>query len=202
MDPNSTNSELPPPLAIQNPASGRRSLPPSTSREFHGPQTDYALPSYPSSTIHYYYPHSHAPYGSLPIRPSSSHLPYGGVTEALAILPSVSQSRVPSLRHTPSVHSASPALNLDNLDTRSPLLDKNSPLLDTHLDNPSRASHRLPSPSVHFNPTSSPPVFAPQPVHSNLPYNTLPLSHIPQHVPPPLLVPSYQNNFPYFTYQF
>ena len=168
MDPNSTNLELPPPLSIQNPASGRCSLLPSSSREFHGPQPDYALPSYPSSTIHYYYPHSHAS------APSSSHLPYGGVTEALAILPSISQSRVPSLRHTPSIHSVSPAHDLDNLDTRSPLLDKpqNSPLLDTHLDNSSRASHRLPSPSVHFNHTSSPPVFAPQPVMSCAPLHT------------------------------
>ena len=59
MDPNynNVNSEFPP-LTSSN--FGRRSLPPSGSLEFQGPQPEYALPSYPSSTIHYYFPHSHA----------------------------------------------------------------------------------------------------------------------------------------------
>ena len=168
MNLDSHTPESPPPPSerfernLQNLPSGHRSLPPSGSREFQGPQSDYPLPSYPSSTIHYYYPHSHAPYGSSSMNPPSSDPPSGG---AFAVLPSVSQSRVPSLRRTPSVHSNySPSQK--QLASCSPflapntLLDNSSCNSDHHshvtarrhdLDNPSRTSHHSPIPDRHLD---------------------------------------------------
>jgi hypothetical protein len=85
--------------------SGRRSLPPLTATDPH-----HALPSYPSSTLQYYYPNPHheppqvafysqfspVPHSSYP---SLSHPAHGG---ASGVLPSVSQNLVPSLRASPS----------------------------------------------------------------------------------------------------
>jgi hypothetical protein len=73
-----------------------RSLPPLSAVDPH-----HALPSYPSSTLQYYYPSSHqvAFYSHMPQVPHLSH-PFlanplhGG---APSILSSISQSRVPSI---------------------------------------------------------------------------------------------------------
>ena len=205
MNPTDNVSEYPPPSESplhheQQFLSGRRSLPPSGSREFQGPLT---LPSYPSSTIHYYYPQPHAPYGSLP--PSASNPPHGGAF-AGAVLPSASQSRVPSLRHTPSIHSDYSVPHHDKPVTRSPLLAQvphlddhshisnyKSPFLDPHLDNTSRASQRFPStpPNFNLNPPP-PPVLAPQPVPAHsAPFSPSHLPYFPQHFAPPLLAPAY-----------
>jgi hypothetical protein len=210
--------EFPPQPSVryeQDLSSGRRSLPPSGSREFQGPQPDYALPSYPSSTIHYYYPHTHAPYGPLsepPVPLSQSHPPHGG---AFAVLPSASQSRVPSLRRTPSVHSdysdprptpLATRSHESHLATPSPYLDHpscnsncNSPTHDRRFDNLSRNSQRFSPVPVHF--TQTPPlVAAPQPVHVQpAPFLPPPLPPVPQQFAPPLLVPTYNNNPPLHT---
>lgn len=76
--------------------SGRRSLPPLGAIDPRHP-----LPSYPSSTLQYYYPSPHhaALYSQLPLAPHFSHPfhtspVYGG---ASGVLPSVSQSHVPSI---------------------------------------------------------------------------------------------------------
>lgn len=198
MDPNYNNvsPELPP-LTSSN--LGRRSLPPSGSHEFQGPQPEYALPSYPSSTIHYYFPLSHVPYGSLPMIPSSSNPP------AFAVLPSVSQSRVPSLRRTPSVHSQSSPSRHDNKDSPflapNPLVnpsynsDHYSPVPERHLDNISRSSQYIPAPlpPSNFNLNPSPPLVAPQPVQGQ-PASFLPPQFSQPFAPPgPLLVPAYNS---------
>ena len=136
--------------------SGRRSLPPLA--------VSAALPTYPSSTLHFYYPSSHqvANYASIPpvtLQPFTSQAwsPDGGVP---GIFPSISQSRVPSLRRTPSSHS-----DLAKVDpfpaVPSPLLAHRlvspvpaSPFLDRRFQNTSRTSlHYLPpSPTTFASP--------------------------------------------------
>ena len=80
---------------------GRRSLPPAN---IYGPQ--HVLPTYPSSTLHCYYPSSHpaANYAhiSAPMSSSHSHPPFSGDSSQFP-LSSASQSHIPSLRCTPSV---------------------------------------------------------------------------------------------------
>lgn len=117
--------------------SGRRSLPPLGAVDPHHP-----LPSYPSSTLQQYYPSSNqlALYTHLPPHfpnPYFSQPAHDGVS---GILPSISRSRVPSLRRTPSV--PSPNLGNQRYDSSphlvpSPNLDNQhhdaSPLLITTL---------------------------------------------------------------------
>ena len=85
----------------QGPHSGHRSLPPAN---VIGPQ--HVLPSYPSSTLQYYYP---SPYHAANYTHISSSIPpshpYPITSNDFvhAPLPSASQSHIPSLRHTPSV---------------------------------------------------------------------------------------------------
>ena len=140
--------------------SGRRSLPPTNTNDPPGPQR--AFSTYPSSTLQYYYPSSdyiahfsrHMPSSPLVTHPSHPPPPDGG---APGILPSISQSRVPSLRHTPSVHSAH---DLDN---------NASPFLDNRADINSHASLRYvsPSPAVRTQNLTSPVLAAPQPASAN-----------------------------------
>ena len=85
----------------QGPPLGRRSLPPAN---VFGPQ--HVLPTYPSSTLHCYYPSSHPATNyahiSAPMPSSHSHPPLSGDFPQFP-LPSASQLHIPSLRHTPSV---------------------------------------------------------------------------------------------------
>src|SRR6202522_2032670 len=82
----------------QPPHLDRRSLPPANA-----PGTQHVLSSYPSSTMHYYYPSSHhvANYTHISTfpQPFSSNPP---VKEEFGPLPSVSQLHLPSIRRTPS----------------------------------------------------------------------------------------------------
>ena len=95
----------------QGPYLGRRSLPPVNS---FGSQ--HVLPTYPSSTLRYYYPAYHHPSNSAHILPSHQVFQYQYP------LPSASQSHIPSLRHTPSA----PNINNAHIDlaSHSPIPDQ------------------------------------------------------------------------------
>ena len=187
--------------------SGRRSLLPLTAND-----PRHALPSYPSSTLQYYYPNPHhespqvAFYSQFPpvphsSHPSLSHPAHGG---ASGVLPSVSQNFIPSLHGTPSFPSH---LNLDNIaDSSSHHLD-NPPSAShsPHLENPSRnRSHFISPLSPPPNPQSPnlqqfqspplinfsqqpPPLFAaPQPIPAQpAPFPSRPLPSFPPPIPPP-----------------
>ena len=168
--------------------SGRRSLPPLSAVDPH-----HALPSYPSSTLHYYYPSSHqvALYSHLPPAPHISHPffsnpPHGG---ASGILPSVSQSHVPSIRRTPSSPSGK---NLDNLNDipASP-----SPHLAAHFHNPSRNSPRLDDRSQNIS--TVPPHLA-SVAHSHTLSSNSPLIDLSQHQPAPFLAAPQPVPAPFF----
>ena len=157
--------------------SNRRSLPPLSAVDPH-----HALPSYPSSTLHYYYPSSHqvALYSHLPPAPHISHPffsnpPHGG---ASGILPSVSQSHVPSIRRTPSSPSGQ---NLDNLND---IPASTSPHLAAHFHNPSRNSPRLDDRSQNIS--TVPPHLA-SVAHSHTLSSHSPLIDFSQHQPAPYL---------------
>ena len=131
--------------------------------------------------------------------PSSSNPP------AFAVLPHVLQSRVPSLRRTPSVHSQSSPSRHDNKDSPflapNPLVnpsynsDHYSPVPERHLDNIFRSSQYIPAPlpPSNFNLNPSPPLVAPQPVQGQ-PASFLPPQFSQPFAPPgPLLVPAYNS---------
>jgi hypothetical protein len=189
------NNDIPPsisPVQTFHRDSGRRSLPPFSTTD-----PRHALPTYPSSTLQYYYPSSRyiANYAHTPnfFQPISSH-PHGG---ASGLLPSVSQSHVPSLRRTPSVHESetvpapvfltSPLLDqcFNNnshfsVSARSAPISPTSPLLDQRFNNDLHPAHRYqPTSPATFAQQPPAPVFAaPQPVHA---------SHVPfllPYVPP------------------
>src|ERR1700678_4055587 len=150
--------------------SGRCSLPPDI---IHGSQQ--VLPSYPSSMLHYYSPSPHnvANFAHTSTFPQqvSPHPPTGGNH---GLLPSVSESRIPLLRHTPST---SP---LANIDTR---YNPASSLHDQDFRNNSRTSRRIYSVSpvvAYAHHPSSPIVVAPQPIP------------LPVHLPPDSPVPNIQ----------
>src|SRR6202522_3275888 len=129
-----------------------RSLPPADA-----PGTQHVLSSYPSSTMHYYYPSSHhvANYAHISTfpQPFSSNPPVGG---EFGPLPSVSQSHLPSIRRTPLV----PVHN--NIDV---LHASQSPYYDQRHNNVSCSSQRIHSISpIAFHQPQSVPVFAPQPI--------------------------------------
>ena len=164
MDSNA-DDRMPPPLGfplyyVPSFHSGRRSLPPPAAID-----PNRAFSTYPSSTLQYYYPSPNqlALYSHLPQAPPSfsSHPQplHGGVS---GILPSVSQSRVPSLRHTPSF---SPDHHLNNINdfspSHSPHLDNqfcNSPSISEiiqtrdHISRATRSTtNSLPQPNRHYN---------------------------------------------------
>lgn len=127
--------------------SGHRSLPPLSAIDPH-----HALPTYPSSTLQFYYPSSPsqqvALYSHLPphfSHPFSSNLTHGG---ASGLLPSVSRSHVPSLHHTPS---SSPIQNFDKINDFSA---PHTPHLGTQLLDPSPNSLRSVAPSDKISPVS------------------------------------------------
>src|ERR1700678_3531346 len=111
--------------------SGRRSLPPT----FIGPP--HAFPSYPSSTLQYYFPPSQHVANYAHMHPSlhtdSSQHPETG-NFAHMPLPSASQSHPPSLRCSPSFHS-SDNINVQNVPV--------SPLFNRSINTPSRSYHRI-----------------------------------------------------------
>src|SRR5271168_4701680 len=103
MNPDS-DTALPSPYVPRDQAahSGRRSLPPA----FVGPH--HAFPSYPSSTLQYYFPPPHhvASYAHILSSPHADSLRHPDVGNFPHIpLPSASQSHLPSLRCSPSFHS-------------------------------------------------------------------------------------------------
>jgi hypothetical protein len=89
-----------------------------------GPQ--HALPTYPSSTLQYYYPSSyHATNYTMHIVPIPTPFPsHTSVPNNFTQmpLPSASQSHIPSLRHTPSF--SSPEIINVPRTFASPLLDQ------------------------------------------------------------------------------
>ena len=140
------------------------------------------LPTYPSSTLQFYYPHS--PYVTNAAHISTFPQPFpvqfhdpGNFGHMP--LPSASQSHVPSLRHTPSV---SP---LDNINFHRM---SQSPFYDRRLNNQSRPS------STQRNNSLSPIAFAqPHIVTSDRPYHqnaTVFAAPQPRPLPPhPILSP-------------
>ena len=187
---------LPPPFShslhpVPSFHSGRRSLPPPNPNDPQGPQR--AFSTYPSSTLQFYYPSSdHIAHYSHNI----SHPPPppldGGVP---GILPSISQSRVPSLRHSPSVHSP------HDLDKNDSSHAPASPLLDNRFDKTSRNSLRYvsPSPTARTQNIISPPLAAPQPApHFHFSPNLVPpVNPTPAPVAPPPFFPPPHPNQPY-----
>ena len=183
----------------QAPRSGRHSLPPANVL---GPR-DF-LPSYPSSTLQPYYPSSQhvANYMHIPsyFQPLDNHVSFVADSGQMP-LPSISQSHLPSLRHTPSVPP------LDNIHT---VHDPNSPLFDNRTYNISRLSQRIHSlsPPVFAHRQSVPIIAAPQPIPlppnpilpPRVPLPPAPLPHVPlphaplPHVPFPH-APSPNNHF-------
>ena len=164
----------------QGPPLGRRSLPPAN---VFGPQ--HVLPTYPSSTLHCYYPSSHpaANYAhiSAPMTSSHSH-PLSGDLHQFP-LPSASQSHIPSLRRTPSV---SPLQN-----TRTQNFSP-SPAFDQRNNDSPRNFQRIHtvSPIAFAQPQPLPFFAAPQPFP--LPPQPVPL---PLHTNPPTYVPLPHHQF-------
>ena len=163
----SDNDPVPPSLSTvrpQGPHPGRRSLLPAN---VFGPQ--HVLPSYPSSTLQYYYPFPHhaANYVhiSAPMPTSHSHPPLSGDFVPLP-LPSASQSHIPSLRRTPSV---SPIQNIHT----QPFAP--SPVFDQQNSNHPADFQRIQtfSPVTVAQPQPLPFYAAPQPVP--LPPDPIPL---------------------------
>ena len=147
-------------------------MPPANS---FGPQHVLPYESYPSSTLHYYYPRPHHPpnyaHISSPLQTFQPHLP----------LPSASQSHIPSLRRTTSVpvpdniHTApfpphSPFDQRKNVHSRtsqriqsrtsqhiqslSPIILKEPQPLPTAFNAPSpiqMPNNVIPSPQLHFH---------------------------------------------------
>jgi hypothetical protein len=178
---NPENTPPPSTFRIQTAHPGRRSLPPSNAP---GPQ--HVMPTYPSSTLQYYYPpyqHS-ANYTHI----SPLHQPYDQLHDTVTpnpmLLPSVSQSHLPSLRHTPTDPIAK---DTDNQHIQ------NSPFTDQHYHNFSRTSQRIHSLSpIAFAEHQSVPTFAapqPIPLQQN---HTFPFVNVPHPVIPP---PNYPIQF-------
>ena len=180
--------EIPPPTSTARTQGhpGRHSLPPTNA---FGPHQAYA--SYPSSTLQYYYPsplHA-ANYAHI----STSHQnfqPYSSVPiDNQILLPSASQSHIPSLRRTPST-SPLDNVNIPQAPNPSFFVQRNDAL--------SRNSQRIQStsPIAFYHSQPSPALVAPQPIP--LPPNPLllptftepqqaPLPHNP--IPPPYAMP-------------
>jgi hypothetical protein len=183
------NNDLPPPISnsqAQAIRSGRRSLPPL---EGHGFQ--HVLPSYPSSTMDYYYPPSHNVANYVHIPPiSHSFTPFPPAEGAFGPLPSASQSHIPSLRRTPSVSFS------DNIENHH-----NSPAYNQRTNDNSQNSHSIHSLSpIAFAPQQPVSVFAqPQPTrwHPVPPFRQQPPLPPPQPIPP-LLTPTVHNHSSFF----
>ena len=163
------SNELPPSSSTmrpQGPHSGRRSLPPANVIGSH-----HVLPSYPSSTLQYYYPLSQYPVTRSHI--FSPFQPIHGQPTVVehpvqTLLPSASQSHVPSIRRTPS---SSPFENI-RIQSISPALTQRT------------AAHIHDNQCIH---SLSPIAFyQPQPMHAFPAPQTLPL-HNAQHLNLPLL---------------
>ena len=191
-----SNTDFPPSVSTvrpQPPSSGRCSLPPTS---VPGPQ--HVLPSYPSSTLQFYYPtsshvanyahissSSQNPHPNYPVTNDFGHLP----------LPSVSQSHIPSLRHTPSDPTSSNANIHHSLKSPS-----NDPQINAQSRLQSRNSQRIQSLSpIAFYQPQPVPAFA-QPTftaptlatHQPFPPSAYPAFH--PHAPLPYSHPI-PNNF-------
>src|SRR6202522_627807 len=174
-----SNNDVPPSTSFDRdraPHLDRRSLPPADA---HG--TQHVLPTYPSSTMHYYYPSSHHVGNYVHIsafpQPFSSNPPVGG---DFGPLPSVSQSHPPSIRRTPSVPVSG------NIDV---LYASTSPYYDQRHNDLSRNIQRIHSISPNaFHQPQHVPVFAPQPIR------LLPAAPFPRHLPTPIVSAPNNNN--------
>lgn len=172
--PSSVSTTLP-----QGSRSGRRSLPP-TGANVLGPQ--HVLPSYPSSTLQFYYPPSFDAANYAHIPPSfptlHSHPPVSG--DFAHVLPSASQSYIPSLRQTPSIPSAE---NINTSHAPVPPFSDQRNNLDSH------NSQRIQSisPIAFYDPQPIPTFAAPQP-------QPIPTFTAPQ--PVPLMNPVFHPHIP------
>ena len=177
-----SDNDLPPPISTSRPQghhSGRRSLPPANVLG-----SQHVFPSYPSSTLHYYYPSSnntaHYAHISTPLSTSYPHPPLSGDFVQLP-LPSASQSHIPSLRCTPS------AASFENICTQhlpvSPAFDLRN---NVRPHNPQRI--QTISPIAFAQPQPLPFYAAPQPFPlppnpAPLPPNPIPATYVPFHRP-------------------
>ena len=158
MDPdNDTSPPFMPTSYMQPSQSGRRSLPPVLGNALGPP---HALSTYPSSAMHQYYRSIASPI--LNYAHISTHAPNFP-------LPSVSQSHLPSIRHTPSTASFSQAQSViqNVMPTHGP-----SPNQNFHPNIPNTLPENNSRPPYQ-NPVSPlPQIFAPRPIP--LPINQIP----------------------------
>ena len=155
--------------------SGRRSLPPVNFSPHH------AFPSYPSSTLHHYFPSPHYAVNYTHILPPtlqnfSSHPSNLGGTFGHGPLPSASQAHIPSLRQTPHYDNTH-VLNAPS----SPLVQQNNAPSHT-----SQCIHSI-SPIAFYQPQPVPPFTEPR---------TIPLFDVLQPDPAPTAqIPFIHNHF-------
>lgn len=144
---------------------GRRSLPPTSVPGIH-----HIVPTYPSSTLHTYYPSSPSH-----VAPDNAHI--SSLPPPFGVLPSVSNERIPSLRQTPSVHHSlsqhlhiSPRINSPYQYQQNNVQSRNSPTRhtpDPASFHPTTHSHFQ---NIAFQTAAAPqthtafPIIAPQPV--------------------------------------
>ena len=178
-----SDHDIPPPISTIRTQDhpGRRSLPPANA-----PGPHHVYPSYPSSTLQYYYPsplhaanyaHTSTSQQNLQLH---SHSPI--IQNTQNILPSVSQSHVPTLRHSPSASSVE-NIHISHVPA--------SPFSDQRNDVNSRNSQRIHtiSPLAFHQPQPLPAFVAPQlipPPHNLNHFPHAPLPHVPlPHAPLP-----------------
>ena len=137
-----------------------------------GPQ--HALPTYPSSTLQYYYPSPYQATNYMHITSfpdhSSSHAPVANNFSAQMPLPSASQSHIPSLRQTPSF--PSPEIICAQHTSTSPFPNQRN---NTY----SRTSQRIhsSSPIAYYEQQPVPPFIPPAP--ASMPHFAPPRAHAP-----------------------
>ena len=208
MDLNPENVALPstPRTQVSYHDPGRRSLPPAVGRGPH-----HVFHTYPSSTLHHYYPPSQNVPNYAHISPSfqpvPSYHPVMGNPSNMP-LPSASQSHIPSLRRTPSV---SPEILHTQHVTTHPIYDTQPPIISRnsrriHSVSPALAAPQpirlppnpilSPSPPAPFIPNHIP--YAPLPTehlnHAPLPNHHLHHQHLPQtRLPPHYITPAVNN---------
>ena len=129
-----------------------------------------SVPTYPSSTLHTYYPSSPSH-----VAPDNAHI--SSLPPPFGVLPSVSNERIPSLRQTPSVHHSlsqhlhiSPRINSPYQYQQNNVQSRNSPTRhtpDPASFHPTTHSHFQ---NIAFQTAAAPqthtafPIIAPQPV--------------------------------------
>jgi hypothetical protein len=121
------------------------------------------VPSYPSSTLHCYYPLPHHAANYAHISPSQTYHSHSH-TEGRLPLPSASQSHIPSLRHTPSIPSS------ENIRIKHVPVSSSPGQQDNTNSHNSQCIHSH-SPVTFYQPQPIPAFTASQ--HIPLPYNSV-----------------------------